>query len=633
MSGIAGVVLTDRRARIEVSVLSSMVRALSLGQEGVEKILDLQSVGLVAQGPNFLNVGVAEMPALEHQCGLAFCGSLYDTQWLFSEQDRTGRFCKDLLQLYMETGIGMLKRLRGEFVIAVWDGRDDTLYLAVDRFRVHPLFYYEDTDSLVFGSRIGSVRCALSRKALSVNPEAIMDVMAHSAVPTPRSIFREIKKIPPGSILTRRNGESKLASYWDADFLKPDSTDEAALSVELKRHFSDAVMCRVNYDKGQREIGTFLSGGIDSSTVTGVLSRIIPSRVRSFSIGFQEQRFNELEFARIAARHFGAEIFEYQVGPKDTVDAIPTILNSFDEPFANASAIPTYYCAKVAKDHGVAVLYAGDGGDELFAGNERYSEQRIFDYYGCIPRGLRTYGLEPTINVLAHATGLRPFVKAQKYVRRANIPYPQRLSSYGLFNVIQASDLFDPEMLRRVGLSRDPYEVISRHYYNAPASNELDRQMYIDWKLTLADIDIFKVARMTEAAGIGVRFPFLDHRLAEFSTSVPASIRMRGLKLRSFFKGTYADFLPAEVLNKTKHGFGLPISVWLKTYRPLNEMMHDLVLSSTSLQRGYFRRSMIEKIVHLHESDQTSFYGTVLWNLMVLELWHRANLEPLWEKG
>ena len=380
---------------------------------------------------------------------------------------------------------------------------------------------------------------------------------------------------------------------------------------------------RLTADAG-RKIGAFLSGGIDSSTVTGVMTRLANGPVKCFSIGFGEQRFNEMEYARIAARHFGSEHHEYFVTPQDTFDAIPKLLDSFDEPFANASAIPTYMCAKLALEHGVDVMYAGDGGDELFAGNERYSSQRIFDYYTRLPKALQNFVVKPTVTALADLTSFNLFVMGKKYIRRASIPLPDRLYSYGLFNVLPMSQLLEGDVLNAIGSGYDPYRPIREHYFKAPAATDLDRQLYVDLKITISDNDIFKVTRMTQAAGVTVRFPFLDHKLAEFAAKIPAKIKMPSRELRVFFKRAYSDLLPQEIIAKTKHGFGLPIPVWLRTDKRLNDMMHELVLGVRTVQRGMFRKKALEELVDRHRTETGSFYGDILWDVMVWELWMRT---------
>ncbi len=461
------------------------------------------------------------------------------------------------------------------------------------------------------------------------NLESIVDVVASSIIPTPKTIFREVKKLSPGHCLTYQSGTARVAPYWEIRFLNPTDSDTASLQRELKVQVADAISVRLETDGNSSRVGTFLSGGIDSSTVTGLLTRLAERPVKSFSIGFDEAKFNEIDYARIAARAFGSEHFEYFVTPRDVYDSIAMLMESFDEPFANASAVPTYFCAKLAKEHGVDTLYAGDGGDELFAGNQRYADQRLFDYYDEVPGWLRKQLIEPLVFTLADASSLRLLMMAKKYIQRASIPNPQRLTSYGFFKIFPMTELFTWEFLEAAGKDYDPDMAFHRYYHEAPAKTELDRHLYVDLKLAISDNDLFKVNRMTETAGVMVRYPFLDHRLAEFACKVPAGIKMRGRKLRSFFKDAYGDLLPAETISKKKHGFGLPIPVWLRTDAHLNEMMHDLVLSPTTVQRGYFKRQALEKLVDCHSTDNTSFYGTILWNLMVLELWHRAIPHPI----
>lgn len=603
--------------------LAPMAQALATSAQGLTSTVVFGSVGLAAQSFPGRLAGVTELKVKGRPLGLAFHGSLYNLPELSYGSGQDVNPFERLLHCYLKEGVAFVRGLRGEFALALWDGREDCLYLATDRFRVHPLFYTHDAEKLVFASRMqGLLACPLPSQR-SINPEAIVDVVASSIVPTPKTIFREVQKLPPGHVLTYHDGKIRLEPYWDIDFRRPAEPDETVLARRLKSHMTEALTIRLAAERDLKRIGTFLSGGVDSSTVTGLVTHLTKHRVKSFSIGFDEVGFNEIHYARIAAQTFGAEHYEYFVTPEDAYEAIPVLLAAFDEPFANASALPTYFCAKVARQHGVDVLYAGDGGDELFAGNERYATQRLFEYYSRLPTWLRAYGVEPLVAGLAKRCGWTFFVKVHKYVRRASIPYPDRLSSYGFFRSLPLGRFFTDDFLATVGADYDSYAPVATYYRQAPARHELDRQLYIDLKLAIADNDLVKVTRMTEAARVAVRFPFLDGQLAEFAATVPAAIKMRGRQLRSFFKRAYADLLPAAIRSKEKHGFGLPIPIWLRTYKPLNDLMHDLVLSPQCLQRGYFRKQALEALVEQHKTDTTSYYGTILWNLMVLELWLR----------
>jgi asparagine synthase (glutamine-hydrolysing) len=622
--GLCGIVLREKNNELKITQIHHMVQVLDQVEQSRVTATTWELGGIGIQEGQGCLARVAELLVHERPVVMAFYGSLYNTQEGISAKGGAQNPVMTLLRSYLEKGMEFLQRLRGEFVLALWNGLTKTFCLATDRFRVHPLFYYCSADYLVFASRIRSILASPFPVPVTINPEAIVDVTVSSIIPTPKTIFREIYKLPPGHMLTYRAGEAKIEPYWDLSFITSSGISVKELSRDLKRHLTEAIDIRLKYDGVPKRVGTFLSGGIDSSTVTGVLSQLAKCSIKSFSIGFGEERFNEMEYAQIAAKAFGADHYTYFVTPQDTYTALPVLLNAFDEPFANASAVPTYFCCKLAQEQGVEVLYAGDGGDELFAGNERYASQRLFDYYYKIPTWLRESIVKPLVFDLADKLKWPLFTKGKKYIQRATVPYPKRISSYGLLSLMPMTALFEESFLEEVGAHYNPDAVVSTYYSQAPALTDLDRHLYLDLKLAISDNDLFKVTRMSTAAGVAVRFPFLDHQLAEFAATIPASLKMRGTQLRSFFKKAYADLLPAEIRTKQKHGFGLPIPVWLRTNRQLNELMHDLLFSSQALQRGYFQRKAVEELVIRHQVDETSFYGTVLWHLMILELWHRS---------
>lgn len=626
MSGICGIVLKRAGDQVKDTLrFETMVNALRHGEDGSGHSA---SWGAAWFGLSPAHSRICSGMATENEGNRPISLMIHGTRFPgMSEQTgvepSSEGTARELLSLYLRRGIDGVCETRGDYAAAVWDARESTLHLITDRFRVHPIFYYEDPEMVVFSSRMSGLWACPFVLSKTIEPRAVVDIMALSAIPTDRTIFREVKKLPPGHVLTVRNGQVSVRQYWDIDFLHPDEAGERDLTEKLKASFEEAVAVRLSADGG-RSIGAFLSGGIDSSTVTGMMTRLTKSSVKCFSIGFGEARFNEMEYARIAARHFGAEHHEYYVTPQDTIEAIPKLLMAFDEPFANASAIPTYFCAKVAREHGVEVMYAGDGGDELFAGNERYGSQRIFDYYTKLPGVVRNGLVKPVVTALADLTNINLFVLGKKYIRRASIPLPDRLYSYGLFSIIPPSELLTGDVWEAIGPDYNPYEPMRQHYLNARANTDLDRFLYLDLKITISDNDLFKVTRMTQAAGVDVRFPFLDHRLAEFAASIPAKIKMPGRDLRVFFKRAYSDLLPTAILTKTKHGFGLPIPVWLRTDKRLSEMMHDLVLGPRTIQRGIFRKSALELLIERHRTESGSFYGDVLWNVMIWELWMRT---------
>ena len=577
--------------------------------------------GLAAFGPPG-TAGVARLEVDGAAVALVFAGTY------FAPRVEAGNGAplppaERMLRIYVEQGIDALTRALGELSVAVWDGRTETLHVATDRFRVHPIVYAEQGGAFAFASRMAALRRAPGGLRLTLEPESIVDMIGSSIVPSPRTIFREAQKLPPAHLLTRRGDGLTLTRYWDISFASPSREPERVLAARVRRALEEAVRIRMEAAGPNARCGAFLSGGIDSSTVAGLLTLVGKAPTSTFSIGFAEQEFNELRYAGIAARHFGTHHHEYRVTPQDVVSAIPALLDGPDEPFGNASAVPTYFCGKIAREAGVTVLFAGDGGDELFAGNKRYAQHRIFEYYSHLPGPLRDGLIPPVVSALADATRLSPFVWGRKYIQRARIPLPERLTSYGFYRTVSIAELYRPEFLKQISPEYRPSWAFHGHYRNAPAPDPLTRQLYADLKVAISDNDLFKVTRMTAAAGIGVQFPFLDPEVAEVAGSVPSSLLMRGQELRTFFKRAYADFLAPETIQKTKHGFGLPIPVWLRTDRTLNELMRDHLLAPSSRVLGFLQRDAVESLLARHQEDKTSFYGTALWNLVVLELWLR----------
>ena len=630
MSGICGIFFVNgvNHGKLKQRYLAPMLRVLDPSSYDERDTLEFGKVALGAGVFNRRLAGAAHTISAGRNLGVVFHGSIYNKEeFLVNQEYTSSNLFLGLLSLYKKEGIGFINRLRGEFSIALWDGADEVLYLITDPFRVHPIFYYEDPEKIIFATRIKAILASSQCINRTINLEALVDYVAFSAIPTPKTIFRNIKKLPPGHILRYRKGSVNLIPYWEINFISPDSSPENELGEKLRIKLNDAIASRYKSDGGSDEIGAFLSGGIDSSTITGVLTEIAKKPIKTFTVSFQEEKFNEGVFARITSAAYGTKHHNFIVNPKSTFETIPILMENYDEPFGNASAVPTYLCAKNAFNHGVTILYAGDGGDELFAGNERYALQRLFDYYKLIPEWLWDDIFGPCILGLDHFMNCELLEKGKKYIRRAKIPYPQRLSSYSVFEEIKMTEIFGESLLEQIGENYNPYEAINVNYFKAPASTDLDRQLYVDLQLSISDNDLFKVTRMTEAAGVAVRYPFLDKNLAEFAASVPAKLKMRGRNLRSFFKKAYADFLPQEILRKKKHGFGLPIQVWLYQDKRLRDMCLDLILSDSFYERGFFEKKAVMEIAHNSKAYESSIYGTILWNLMILELWFRKHVD------
>lgn len=520
--------------------------------------------------------------------------------------------------LYRRHALDCVRRLQGAFAFALWDGERARLLLATDGFAIQPLHYRVGADGLAFASRLAALRRAPGG-ASDIDPQAVLHYVYFSFVPTPHTIYRGVHKLPPGHLLTYANGVVQLQPYWDVSY-----SDAPARLAEcarpIPRLLGDAVRTQATYGGGADRVGAFLSGGTDSSAISGLLGRVVQP-ARTFSIGFAETDFNESGYARLAAQHFRTQHHEYVVSAADAAAFLPQLAAAYDEPFGNSSAIAAYHCARLARAAGVETLLAGDGGDELFAGNTRYVTNEVFELYHRVPGWLRAGGLEPLLRRLPVAL---PLVgKARKYVRRAALPQPLRFFSYNLLHSFEPRGIFTADFLDAVDLEA-PLELAAAHYRRPDTTSMLNRLLYLDLKLAITDNDLRKVTRMCELAGVRVRYPMLDRLLVEHSGGIPAALKLRRGRERYVFKQAFRALLPAEILRKQKHGFGVPVSRWLRQ-APLRDIAEEALRSPQFAQRGYVRREFVEQLFAWHREDRTNFFGDVLWVLLMLELWHRAH--------
>ena len=492
--------------------------------------------------------------------------------------------------------------------------------------RLRPgLFYYSCAKGvLVFAPRIA---CFSAQPEISkeIDPNVLYFYVNHSFVPAPLTIYRDIWRLEPGHYLCWQDGRLSVRQYWDIEYNEDPSLNVDTASELIRSAVERSVRNYLGSQSCSRqEIGAFLSGGTDSSTLVGLMTKVAADRIKTFSVAFAEEQYNEIDYARVAAAQFNADAHECVVNADDALGALPILAACFDEPFGNSSAIPTYFCLRMAKDAGVKVMIAGDGGDELFAGNERYVGEKYFCLYDGLPAGLQAWSDRLT----AYFPEMNPWRKIRRYVERAKEPNPDRFFHYQLFLRQCAGSFFSDEFMNL--LNPDfPLELPRRHYAKVRMANPLNRLLYMDLKMCIADNDLFKVNRMAEALSMKVSYPYLDRDLAEITGKIPAKLKLKGLKKRYIFKRAFEKLLPQEILSKKKHGFGLPIARWLRTHAGFREMARSLLLDASALQRGYFRPNALEELLRKHDEERSDFYGTFIWNLMMLELWHRNHKDKL----
>lgn len=523
-------------------------------------------------------------------------------------------FAASLLGAYQHYELRFLQRLRGAFALAILDPARAQVVLAVDRFGQLPLFYQNDGVRLVFGSDAQIVRRHPHTDG-QIDPQALFNYMYFHMIPAPTCIYAGYAKLPAAHFACWQNGRLEVAPYWLPNFTEQ---EPHASADELLALIHTAVERRV--DGGH--IGAFLSGGLDSSTIAGVSTRLRQNPPPTFSIGFSADGYDEMEYARATVRHFGNPAHEYYVTPEDVADAVPSMTAAYDEPFGNSSVIPAYLCAKMAAAEGVDRLLAGDGGDELFAGNVRYAKQLLFEHYGRVPRALRHSLLEP----LARHLPERPLLlaKTRSYIQQAQVPLPERLQTYNFLHRIPPEQIFEPDFLS--GIDREAPLRLQRQIYGRPESaSALKRMLYLDWQQTLADNDLRKVRYACELAGVDVVFPMLDEDVAAHAAAVPSGELLAANELRHYYKRAMKDFLPDITLRKQKHGFGLPFGLWMREHRRLQELARDSL--NGLAQRGYFRPAFLIEVCRLHQEGHAAYYGELVWVLMMLERWLRQHAD------
>jgi asparagine synthase (glutamine-hydrolysing) len=521
-----------------------------------------------------------------------------------------------IVHLYEESGADCVKKLRGMFTIALYDERQGSLLLARDRLGKKPLHYALREGRLYFGSEIKTI-LAVQPELAEVDPEGLLQYFYFGYIPDPLTIFRNIRKLPAGHIAEFRNGEIKVRQYWDL----PEYSTRPALSEEecleqLERRLQEAVRIRLISDV---PLGALLSGGVDSSIVVALMARESAKPVQTFSIGFKEEKFNEAEYARQVAERFGTDHHELVLDP-DLEDTLTYISRMLEEPFGDSSMLPTYYVCRMARQQ-VTVALSGDGGDELFAGYDRYltaMARRKFDslpaWMGSIYRD-RIHGLIPTGTYGKSLAWNASLNERDRY-----------LDALSFFPVLHRErDLFTSEFLQSAKILPDPLRAWRQLYDDAPAKDRLSRLLYLDTKTYLNGDILTKVDRMSMATSLEVRVPMLDHEFIEWVTSLPVEWKFRaGTRKHILKKLAERVGVPSQVIHRRKQGFQLPLVDWMRD--ELKAKFWNVLLEPRTLERGYFKPSAIKSLIGEHIQGRRNRSG-LLWRMLVLEMWHRNFIE------
>ncbi len=521
---------------------------------------------------------------------------------------------EEIFAAYRARGSSFVSELSGTFRLILLDQESNEILVATDRLGILPVVYLALPDGTVAFASDSQLLLALTGVPTALDQTAIYDYLFFHQVPSPRSIFRDVSRMLPGHSCRVIKGELAMTQYWRPAFRSGEQGTRPPREAELLPTLEKAISATAPDDR----TACFLSGGLDSSTVAGVLAKIGVGKAHAFSIGFSEPGYDEMEYARLAARHFGLELHEYYVTPQDVAEALPMISATYDEPFGNSSAVPAYFCASKAREAGYDRLLAGDGGDELFAGNARYAKQKLFQQFFRLPAFVRERLLSETVLGTYLFRRTWPFRKIARYAEQARQPLPDRLESANPLHYFKDHEIFAHDFLASIDL-QEPYRLMRDWYARADSDHYLNRMLWLDWKFTLTDNDLRKVNVMCRKAGTSVSYPMLDEAMIDLSVRIPPSAKLRHFKLRSWYKSAVRGFLPDEILSKKKHGFGLPFGEWLRKPGPMQDMAEESLRRAAQL--GIFNEGFIAELRRRHQDVHASHYGTLVWVVIMLEQW------------
>lgn len=623
MCGIAGFVdQGDFSAEERTAILTRMCQVIFHRGPDDQGIQVNGPVGLGMRRLSIIDLagGHQPMSGEDGTVTIVFNGEIYNFHELHEQlkarghQFKTNSDTESIVHCYEEFSDACVKHLRGMFVFAIWDAKSKTLLLARDRAGKKPLYYTRTArGSFIFGSELKSIleHPDVERE---IDLEALDAYVTLGYVPDPLSIFRGIHKLPPGHTLTYSQDKITLKQYWDFTYEPAPVRTEEAYVEELRVLLEDAVRARLISDV---PLGAFLSGGIDSSTVVALMAKLMGQPVKTFSIGFREDSYNELKYARMTAEKYGTDHHEFFVTP-EICEIADELVWHFDEPFADPSAIPTYMVSKLAREH-VTVALSGDGGDELFGGYERYLVERNRRMFAQLPKAFRENVMHPLSMRLPHGARGRNLLH-----NLALDPVHRYLDSVSVFTSMNRSLLYSADFKRDLENEHSATASFLDHASKVKTGADLDLLLYTDSKTYLPGDILTKVDRMSMAASLETRAPLLDQKLIDFVTRIPAALKIVGNETKYILKKAVKGLVPEEIMTRPKQGFGLPLAKWIN--QELRGRIRDTLTEPITRQRGYFEPSYIKVLLDEHERGRRD-HSYSLWALLMLELWHRQFLD------
>jgi asparagine synthase (glutamine-hydrolysing) len=624
MCGICGRVNLDQQSQADSDILNRMVQTLKHRGPDDDGYYVKDGIGLGMRRLSIIDVSGGHQPISneDQSIWIVFNGEIFNYQSLRKELQKKGHYLKTnsdtetIIHLYEEYGEDCVTHLNGMFAFAIWDEKQQKLFLARDHLGVKPLFYSYKDCKIWFGSEI---------KALLVDPslEREIDLLALDQflsleyIPAPRTIYTNIKKLPAGHYMTFQPGHVKIHQYWDVR-QKPVHQDITSLSGQLADLLSEVVSMQMVSDV---PLGAFLSGGIDSSSVVAFMSQAMEVPVQTFSIGFNDDTYNELPYAREVSQRFATKHHEEILNP-NIADLCESLITHFDEPFGDFSIFPTYLVSKVARNY-VKVVLSGDGGDELFGGYDTYRAQLFDKYYRLLPSTIRQKTIPNILARVPPSPAKKGLVNIAKRITEGAALDPALRHTRWMifFNEVYRSSVYQPDFYQALD-GWSVYSIFGDYFKQAKDFNPLAQMQYVDIKTYLVDDILVKVDRMSMAVSLETRVPLLDYRLVEFALNLPDEMKIHRGETKRILRKTIKGLVPDRILSKPKQGFSIPIKNWLRG--PLKPLLLELLSSSTFQGRGFFNPTTVSKMIKDH-LDNKADHSHRLWALMVFELWSQQN--------
>jgi len=627
MCGITGIVRTDG-APIDRDLLARMNQAIGHRGPDEDGFYFDDGVGLAMRRLAIIDLKSGQQPIhnADRTAWIVFNGEIYNYRDLRKELESRGhRFYTDsdteaIIHAYDEYGTDCPRYLRGMFALAIWDTRDKSLFLARDRVGKKPLLYAQVNGQLIFGSEFMALlqHPDISRE---VNYEAIHHYLSFICVPAPLTAYQHIHKLEPGYSLRWQNGEIEFNRYWQIDFSKKVSISEEEAGERVVDLLRDAVRVRL---MSEVPLGAFLSGGIDSSAVVALMAAESSEKVKTFSVGFEEQDFSELHHARRVAEYVGSDHHEFIVRP-DALEILPTLLEHYGEPYADSSAIPTYYVSRETRKH-VTVALNGDGGDECFAGYERYVGMNVAQQYTkLVPAAVRRGVLQNLANGLPQIESRKnPLRKLQRFAAAgARSPAQRYLGWVSAFDEQAKLNLYSSEF-RAETAAFSTVAFLEPWFAKANGAGVIDASLLADTMTYLPNDLLVKMDIASMTVSLEARSPFLDHHLMEFAASLPERLKLRRMTTKYLLKRVLRRFVPEENLTRPKMGFGVPISHWFRS--SMRQFLQETLLSERALSRGLFNRDAVRRLIAEHVDKKVN-HDQRLWALLMLELWFQRFID------